>query len=116
MTLLDLIKLGLVKTDAKAEEFAANLIDRWHDDQIPGELNDILGVTPREYQAWTTGGVSLLTIAHWHRTSHPPLDPDRPWFKLSGRPGQEVVGYLESRDERQGRRLRNHRPARRGSR
>jgi hypothetical protein len=97
MTLLDLIKLGLIKSDAGVEKFAADLIDCWHDDKIPGELNDILGLSSREYQAWTTGGVSLLTIAHWHKTSHPPLDVSKPWFKLSGRPPQEVVGYLEQK-------------------
>ena len=94
MTLLDLIKLGLIRTDAQVEKFAADLVDRWHEDLIPGDLNDILGLTPREYQAWATGGVSLLTIAHWQQTSHPPLDLNRPWFKLSGRPGKERVGYL----------------------
>jgi hypothetical protein len=99
MTLIDFIKLDVIKTHAQAEEFAADLIDRWHADQIPGELNDVLGLTPREYQAWTTGHVSLLTIAHWHRTSHPPLDASRPWFKLSGKPGNETVGYLENRPQ-----------------
>jgi hypothetical protein len=102
MTLLDLIKLGLLDTDAKAEKFAADLIDRWHDDRIPGELHDVLGLIPREYQAWTTGGVSLLTIARW-QTSNPPLDGGRPWFKLSGRPGRETVGYLKDKREREGR-------------
>lgn len=97
MTLIDLIKLGLIVTDAQAEKFAENLVDRWHEDQISGELNDVLGLTPREYQAWTTGGVSLLTIAHWQQTSHPPLDSSKPWFKLSGRPGREVVGYLDDK-------------------
>lgn len=97
MTLLDLIKLGLIRSDGEAERFAADLVDRWHDDLIPGELHDILGLTPREYQAWTTGGVSLLTIARWHQTSHPPLDPNKTWFRLSGKPGQEQVGYLEDR-------------------
>jgi hypothetical protein len=95
MTLLDLIKLGIIRTHAKAEEWAADLIDRWHDDQIPGELKDVLGLTAREYQAWTTGGVSLLTIAQWQKTSHPALDPSKPWFKKSGRPPREKVGYLE---------------------
>jgi hypothetical protein len=95
MTFVDWIKLGLVRTDAQAEKFAADLVDRWHEHAIPGELHDVLGLTPREYQAWTTGGVSLLTIARWQQTSHPPLDPSKPWFKVSGRPGQEVVGYLD---------------------
>ncbi len=31
MTLIDLIKLGLINSDVKAEEFAADLVDRWHD-------------------------------------------------------------------------------------
>src|SRR5437667_12361879 len=97
MTLLDLIKLGLIKTNAMAEQFAADLIDQWHNDAIPGDLYDILGLTRREYQAWTTGGVSLLTIAHWQRNSHPPLDPNKPWFKITGKPGQEVVGYLDEK-------------------
>lgn len=96
MTLIDLIKLGVIQTDAKAEEAGAALVDRWHEDRIPGELHDVLGLTPREYQAWTTGGVSLLTIARWQQTSHPPLDAAKPWFRLSGRPGRELVGYLES--------------------
>jgi len=94
MTLIDFIKLEIVKSHEQAEEFAADLVDRWHANQIPGELNDVLGLTPREYQAWATGHVSLLTIAHWHKTSHPPLDSHRPWFKKSGVPPQEVVGYL----------------------
>ena len=102
MTLIDLIKLGLIETDRVAEKFAANLIDRWHNKLIPGELNDVLGLTPREYQAWTTGGVSLLTIAHWHQNSHPPLDASKPWFRLSGRPGNEEVGYLEDKEDRLG--------------
>jgi hypothetical protein len=106
MTLLDLIKLGLIKTDAAAEKFAADLIDCWHDDKIPGELNEVLGLSPREYQAWTTGGVSLLTIAHWQQTSHPPLDVSKPWFKLSGRPPQEMVGYLEQKAPVNGKRRR----------
>ncbi len=97
MTLIDLIKLEIINSDEAAEKVAADLVDRWHDDRIPGELNDILGLTPREYQAWTTGGVSLLTIAHWHQNSHPPLDTSKPWFKLRGSPGQEVVGYLEEK-------------------
>jgi hypothetical protein len=95
MTLIDLIKLGLLCSDTEAERFAEELVDRWHEDRVPGDLHDVLGLTPREYQAWTTGGVSLLTIARWHETSHPPLDPQKPWFKLSGRPGVERVGYLE---------------------
>jgi hypothetical protein len=95
MTLVDLIKLGLIRTDAQAEHFAESIVNSWHDGMIPGELRDVLGLTPREYQAWTTGGVSLLTIAQWQRTSHPPLDPSRPWFRLSGRPGREIIGYLE---------------------
>jgi len=97
MTLIDLIKLDLIKTDSQAERFAAELIDRWHEDLVPGELNDVLGLTAREYQAWTTGGVSLLTIAAWQRKAHPPLDSDKPWFRLSGKPGREVVGYLEDK-------------------
>jgi hypothetical protein len=95
MTLLDWIKLGLIKSDATAERFAADLIECWHADKIPGELNEVLGLSPREYQAWTTGGVSLLTIAHWQRTSHPPLDVSKPWFKVGGKPPREGVGYLE---------------------
>ncbi len=98
MTMMDLIKLGIVATHAQAEKMAADLIDCWHNDQIPGELQDILGLTPREYQAWTTGGVSLLTIARWQQTSHPALDPSKPWFKLSGRPGRETVGYLKDKN------------------
>jgi hypothetical protein len=97
MTLVDLIKLGLIRTDAMAEKFAADLIDRWHEDQVPGDLYEVLGLSHREYQAWTTGGVSLLTIARWQATSHPPLDVSKPWFKLSGRPPKEVVGYLEEK-------------------
>ena len=95
MTLLDLIKLGLIKSDTAAEKFAADLIDCWHDDKIPGALHEILGLSPREYQAWTTGGVSLLTIARWQQTSHPPLYVSKPWFKLAGKPPREAVGYLE---------------------
>jgi hypothetical protein len=95
MTLLDLIKLGIIKSDAAAERFAADLIDCWHDDKIPGDLHEVLGLSPREYQAWTTGGISLLTIASWQHTSHPPLDVSKPWFKLAGSPPREVVGYLE---------------------
>jgi hypothetical protein len=67
MTLLDFIKLGLVKSHAAAERMSADLVDRWHADLIPGELQDVLGLSSREYQAWTTGGVSLLTIACWHK-------------------------------------------------
>lgn len=100
MTLLDLIKLGLIKTHSQAEKFSADLVDLWHADQLPGELRDVLGLTSREYQAWTTGGVSLLTIARWHETGHPPLAANRPWFKLSGTPGKEKVGYLEDRPVR----------------
>lgn len=97
MTLIDLIKLGLINSDVKAEEFAADLVDRWHEGMIPGGLRDVLGLAPREYQAWTTGEVSLLTIAHWHQTCHPSLDLGKPWFKLSGKPGRETVGYLEDK-------------------
>ncbi|MCI0455555.1 MAG: hypothetical protein L0Z62_01080 [Gemmataceae bacterium] len=56
MTLIDLIRVGSVKTEARAEALAADLIDAWHNDELAGELNDILGLSPREYQAWTTGG------------------------------------------------------------
>ncbi len=98
MTLLDLIKLGIIVSHAHAEKMAADLLDRWHDDRIPGELHDVCGLTPRGYPACTTGGVSLLTIAHWHQTSHPALDPAKPWFRLSGRPPREVVGYLQQRN------------------
>lgn len=94
MTALDMIKLGIVPTHEAAEELAETLVDKWHDNLIPGELYDVLGLTPREYQAWATGGVSLLTIAHWQKTSHPPLDHNKPWFRLSGEPGGETVGYL----------------------
>lgn len=104
MTLIDPIKLGLLKTDAQAERFAEDLIDRWHEDKVPGQLNEVLGVSPREYQAWTTGGVSLLTIARWQQSSHPPLDVSRPWFKLSGKPPREVVGYLEEKGRGRSRR------------
>lgn len=100
MTLLDFIKLGIIDSDVKAEEFAAELVEKWHENLIPGELRDVLGLTPREYQAWTTGGVSLLTIARWHQTSHPPLDVSKPWFKLSGKPGRERVGYLAAKATR----------------
>ena len=37
MTLIDLIKLGVIKSDAAAEKFAADLIDCWRDDKIPGD-------------------------------------------------------------------------------
>ncbi len=94
MTALDMIKLGILQTHEAAEEFAEALVDKWHEDLIPGDLHDVLGLTPREYQAWTTGGVSLLTIARWHKTSHPPLDPSKPWFRTAGKPGVETVGYL----------------------
>lgn len=98
MTLIDFIKLGVIKSHEQAEEFAADLVDRWHADEIPGELNDVLGLTHRQYQAWATGHVSLLTIAQWQKSSHPPLDPSRPWFKKSGTPPNETVGYLEDRE------------------
>jgi hypothetical protein len=107
MTLLDLIKLGVIKTDAAAERFAADLIDCWHDDKIPGELTEVLGLSPREYQAWTTGGVSLLTIARWQQTSHPALDITQPWFKLGGKAPHEKVGYLS--DRKGSRKGRSHR-------
>ncbi len=111
MTFIDWIKLGIISADSVAERFAADLIDRWHNNQIPGELHDILGLTPREYQAWTTGGVSLLTIAYWHTTSHPPLDMSKAWFKQSGRPPHEVVGYLEERRSRRAKPARKRAPA-----
>ena len=95
MTLLDWIKLGIIRSNAQAERMAADLVDLWHDDKISGELHDVLGLSAREYQAWTTGNVSLLTIAEWQRNGPPPLDPRKPWFKISGRPGQEKVGYLD---------------------
>ncbi len=94
MTLMDWIVLGIIKKDADAERIAAEIVDRWHEDRIPGELTEVLGLSHREYQAWTTGNVSLLTIATW-RTRPPALDPKKPWFRLSGRPGREVVGYLD---------------------
>lgn len=97
MTLIDLIKIGLVRTDAQAEAFAERLVDAWHRDLLPGDLHDVLGLSRREYQAWTTGGVSLLTIANWHRNGEPSLDVKKPWFKLSGKPGREKVGYLGAR-------------------
>jgi hypothetical protein len=96
MTALDMIKLGIIASHDAAEEFAETLVDKWHQNLIPGELYDVLGLTPREYQSWATGGVSLLTIAQWHKTSHPPLDPSRPWFRTAGHPGEETIGYLES--------------------
>ena len=112
MTLLDLIRLGIIKTNRRAQEFAEDLVDRWHNDQIPGELQDVLGLTPREYQAWTTGGVSLLTIARWRREGPPALDVERPWFKLAGRPPRERVGYLEEKLQTGKRhRRRAHRPS-----
>src|SRR5947207_5074610 len=100
MTLIDLIKLGIIKSDSTAEKFAAELIDCWHEDKIPGELTEVLGLSSREYQAWTTGGVSLLTIAHWQQKSHPPLDMSKPWFKLGGKPPNEKVGYLSERNSK----------------
>lgn len=100
MTLIDLIKLHVIRSNTQAEKFAADLIDCWHEDKIPGELTEVLGLSPREYQAWTTGGVSLLTIAHWQQTSHPPLDVAQPWFKLGGKPPHERVGYLSARKRR----------------
>ena len=115
MTLIDLIKLGLFSTDAQAERSAEVLVDCWHRDMIPGELRDVLGLTHREYQAWTTGGVSLLTIASWQRTSHPALDASKPWFKLSGRPGREMVGYLEDKEKASEKSTRKSRTARRKS-
>src|SRR5206468_8589156 len=84
-------------------------VDRWHNDQVPGRLQDALGLTPREYQAWTTGGVSLLTIARWRTEGPPPLDADKPWFKLTGRPPHERVGYLEEKTESE-KRNRRHVP------
>lgn len=99
-TLIDLIALGLIARDAQAEKLAAALVDRWHQKLIPGQLCDVLGLTPPEYQAWTTGGVSLLTIARWRETRHPALDASRPWFKLSGVPGKERVGSLEDQSPR----------------
>lgn len=117
MTLLDFIQLGIITKDRVAQEFAENLVDRWHDDQIPGQLRDVLGLTPREYQAWTTGGVSLLTIARWRKEGSPPLDPKKPWFKLAGRPPQESVGYLEEKLKmtKQKRRTGNRGPGRTSS-
>ena len=110
MTLMDFIKLGILNSHAQGEKFAADLVDCWHNDQIPGELHDVLGLTPREYQAWTTGGVSLLTIAHWQLTSHPALDASKPWFKINGRPPREKVGYLDDVNG-QGKKRRQQLPA-----
>jgi hypothetical protein len=39
--------------------------------------------------------MSLLTIARWKQTGAPALDTRKPWFKVSGKPGQEKVGYLD---------------------
>jgi hypothetical protein len=94
MTLMDWITLGIIKSDAQAEQMAADIVDLWHADKIPGQLREVLGLSHREYQAWTTGGVSLLTIAAWKNSGPPSLDPKKPWFKLRGRPGHEEVGYL----------------------
>jgi hypothetical protein len=99
MTLLDFIQLGIIRTHRTAQDFAEDLVDCWHRDQVPGELRDVLGLTPREYQAWTTGGVSLLTIARWRKQGPPSLDAGKPWFKLAGRPPRERVGYLEEKLE-----------------
>jgi hypothetical protein len=109
MTLLDFIELGIIRTHRTAQEFAEDLVDCWHDDQVPGNLQDALGLTPREYQAWTTGGVSLLTIARWRKEGLPALDLAKPWFKLAGRPPRESVGYLDAKveaDKRKRRRAR----------
>ena len=95
MTLMDWIVLGIIKTHGQAERMAADVVDLWHADKLPGKLQDVLGLSKREYQAWTTGGVSLLTIAHWKRTGAPALDSSKPWFKMSGRPGREKIGYLQ---------------------
>lgn len=95
MTLLDWIVFGIIKTHAQAEKAAHDVIDLWHADRIPGNLEDVLGLSRREYQAWTTGGVSLLTIANWKQAAPPALDASKPWFKISGKPGHERVGYLE---------------------
>lgn len=117
MTLLDFIRLGIIKTHRMAQAFAEDLVDRWHNDQVPGRLQDALGPTPREYQAWTTGGVSLLTIARWRKEGAPPLDPERPWFKLAGRPPRERVGYVEEKPESEkGNKGRSGRPSGRRSR
>jgi hypothetical protein len=108
MTLLDFIQLRIIKTHRTAQEFAEDLVDRWHNDEVPGRLEDALGLTPREYQAWTTGGVSLLTIARWRTDGPPPLDPEKPWFKVTGRPPRERVGYLDDKleaDRRKARRI-----------
>lgn len=61
---------------------------------------EVLGLSQREYQAWTTGGVSLLTIARWQQTSHPPLNVSKPWFKIGGKPPNEKIGYLSHRKEK----------------
>jgi hypothetical protein len=55
MTLVDLITLGLIRTDSQAEKFAEQLVDCWHRDLVPGKLPDVLGLTHREYQAWNNG-------------------------------------------------------------
>ena len=44
MTLMDLIKLGLIDSDVKAQEFAVDLVDRWHDGLIPSGMRDVLGL------------------------------------------------------------------------
>jgi len=49
----------VIKSDAAAERVRPHLIDCLARDKIPGELTEVLGLSPREYQAWTTGGVSL---------------------------------------------------------
>lgn len=36
MTLVDFIKLGVIKSDAVAEKFAADLVDCWHRGQDSG--------------------------------------------------------------------------------
>jgi hypothetical protein len=95
MSFLDWIVLGIIKSHNQAERVANDIVDLWHDGKLPGELIDVLGLTQREYQAWTTGGVSLLTIAQWRRKAPPRLDKTKPWFRISGRPGNEKVGYLE---------------------
>ncbi len=104
MTLLDILKLDLIRSDARAQALAEGLVECWHRGLVPGELQQILGLSPREYQAWTTGGVSLLTIANWHRKGMPQLDQRKPWFKLGGRPGKEQVGYLEDMKSKASRR------------
>ena len=46
MTALDMIKLGIrCTTHEAAEEFAEALVDKWHEDLIPGDLHDVLGLT-----------------------------------------------------------------------